>query len=344
MKNSIQLLIWGMLIHPAIAWGKPAPLVEAINQLDKQWEKTQSLEVIPTGPVFFGLVMLEQLASRETAAEISPWTNASQWKENKPQAANKTGWLKLDSTWWLSSLEVPSQHGRNVTSHYRTALASVDFHSRQALESLPIGVHVASQPTFSFDSILHTQVAYAPQIPGGLLPASGLSEFTGLKGIPHPAEFLQTQIIPVQWHESGKDWLVRIPLSQQSGWLTAGNVSPNSTNSLEWKEIDAIIFLPQKSAESVFRPSQHGAKWNSIVGSGSNYGRTIEYGQLALNEWVIQTQINFLSHQNPSLPHPQGKKIHAPRVIRLDRPFYYRIEGPHGETIFRGQISSPNIK
>jgi hypothetical protein len=336
MKTSILLLFWGILLVSPTSWSKPASLVTAINQLDRQWNKVGELEVVPNGPAFFGLVMLEQLAKSETEKQIAQWTQASQWKGKTAQSPNRTGWSQLDGTWWLSSLEEPSAYGENVTKHYRTSLETVDFHSRQALENLPVGPYVSAQSVFAFDSILYTQAIYAPQIPGGLSPVSGTSD--------RSAEFLQTQIIPVQWHETRENWLVRIPLVGESGWLTLGTNAPPHSASVEWKEVDGIIFLPQKSAESIFRPAQYGTNWTEVIGPTSDYGRAIEYDRLALNDWIIKSRVNFLPHQSPAPAHPHGKKIQAPKVIRLDPAFYYLIEGPHGETIFRGQILSPSIQ
>jgi hypothetical protein len=337
MSHVLPALI--LMVLMLNSWSKPPSLVEAINQLDSTWTGVEKLEVVPTGPAYFSLVMLEQLAEAESLDKIRHLTQADLWKKQASPSSNQTGWTQLDNSWWMSSFEKPSKYGLRITSHFRTKFEAVDFHNRQDLESLPIGPFLPAHSVFAFDSILLTKASYTPQIPGGLSPATAQ---TNTAQSAH--ELLQTQIIPIQLHESEDGWQAQIDLSNGSGRLTIGTL--HGGDGIEaWTQQEAIMFLPLAVAQSAFRPALHGGKdWKNLVGVSSNYDRAIEYGKLPLNDWIIHSQVRLTPHQAPAATYHGKQKPPQPKVLYPDKDLYYIIEGPHGETIFRGRFPLSNIK
>jgi hypothetical protein len=330
MKLQTAFLIapFGVWIGLCTGMAKPEEAVEGVSRLASIVD--QDTEAFSPAAAFFTLLMLGELDDGETGEGLQGFTRSNDWRSKPLQKGGTVGWQSLGCTWWIDHIDTPSPDGVRVVEHFRGRIIPVDFQDADDVEQSGLKDWVSTGEVRRQKSVLLTEARFRPRWKYAMRSAGKEAFFCD--GDPE-VEYIQSRVIPVKvWGGAG----VKFSLDLEGGGEAAFSTAENGDWSGEAQVVEAIVFIPKVTLQGVL---EDGATMNlggavDVLGS---YGKLLSYGQATLSKWILRSVVDF---QEVGGGDWQGKveKKAPPMVLRIDRPFFYRLTGAHGEVVMQGRV------
>ena len=332
----------------AVSLAKSENMIESLAALAsrRSEEALQKKSVLSPAATYFVMVMLESVASVASKKILHEVTQSERWRDEKmPEGNPETkGWVELDTRWWVDEWIASSPQFISSCKHFRTkvipsklsdVVKSDPWSSLQA----PYGGYVGST-----ESLLWTDVGFSPAFPGGLtkVPRSTTSSDNPRENS-FSTPLLQTSIIEA-WvsEDNGEVNWVMIPLEGGSSiTISMGDPSANPTP----KKSPVILFLPEIELTSTHSPLEvyDLKKVKDVLTSQRGF---LESGFLSISEWMMRVSVKLKPHAGISVSSEvkPGDYRTPPVVVRIVRPFYFKINGSAGEVLFEGSVSREKLE
>lgn len=351
-KNVNVLAITGffLCIASAGSLAKSEKMTQALAELSSRpsEEHLQEKSVLSPSATYFVLVMLESVSSAEARKTLHEVTMSEDWRNDKmvKEKPGTKGWVRLDTRWWVDEWENLSPRFMAYCGHFRTKVIPSrlpDIAKIPPWSTAPI--HFRGY-LGSGKSLMWTDVGFSPLFPGGLtkVPVSASpssSDDYGVNSFSSP--MLQTSIIEA-WVSKEKervDWL-RIPLE---GGAEITIVMGDLSSKNEPKNSPVILFLPEIELTSTYSPLEAYdlEKVRKVLESPGGF---VESGFLSLSEWMMRVSVEIKPHTgspDSSVVKTSDYKK-SPEVVRVDRPFSFKITGSAGEVLFEGNVTREKLE
>jgi len=325
-------LVVAMAALATISSAKQPSAVDGINRIAEVSKGVDGVAFSPAA-VFFTLVMVGELDSGGQGELINSITRVAHWRSEKPQAGGTSGWRRLDNTWWTGGEGLPSNWCRDIGERYRTQFIPGNFKERYGGEGdrfLDPGLTDHLRMT---NGVLLTEASYSPDWKYAMRRAIA-GVFYSSKGKEIEVPYIQSHIIPATiWGEDGEWFKFSIDLSGGGKIIFELLGSPERGGE---RDAEAIVFLPELQLLETL-DSQRVPGLAGVAGEGIEYNRVYEYEGAPLSKWLICTKVDFQPQIGADWSSMSARPS-QPVVLRVERPFTYKVIGSHGETVVQGTV------